>query len=149
MIGEAARNKTLHSIAKATGGYSFAPKDLQNALCLMELETFLCSHERPTIPPSMVITTQWQLASYLSSLYDECEGGKVPTRKLPELLKAPVMSVEKTLNSHVGKDSRIRRLLEDMKFIMKNPNPDYEVFPCQNDIAFWRVLLKGPSSRYL
>ena len=46
LIGEADKNQTLPHMSKTTGGYAFAPKNLENALRIMELETFLFSPER-------------------------------------------------------------------------------------------------------
>jgi len=46
MIGKE-RDDSLRCIAKACGGFCFAPTSLNNALKLNELETFLCQLERP------------------------------------------------------------------------------------------------------
>src|SRR5690242_9958148 len=86
--------------------------------------------------------------------FDLCdeEGNQVPERKMPSLLSLPVMPLEKVLSSsssinHTSKDqAKIKRLLEDMKTITKNPNPDYQAFPCESDITFWRIIMNGPSS---
>jgi len=152
MIG-GANNQKLKAISKATGGYAFAPGKLGDALKLCELETLLSLHERPVINPENLVQSQANLDFYGRGFpLDICNENTVPQRRNPSLLKEPVFSAQKTLqkaatieqsSSNMG---RTRRILEELKKLMKEPHEAIEVFPCQRNVGFWRILLKGPTS---
>lgn len=154
MIGEGANNRKLKAISKATGGYAFAPGKLGDALKLCELETLLSLHERPDISPNNLVMSEYQLLKYADLPMDICNENIVPTRRSPNLLKEPVRSAKKTLekaddlqqNKTATSASRIRKILEELKKIINEPHEAIEVFPCQRNIGFWRIILKGPPS---
>jgi len=70
-------------------------------------------------------------------------------------LSQPVRSLKKTLenaekesaqNSAAVKSRKVGRIFQELKALMKEPHAAIEIFPCQNDVGFWRVLLQGPDS---
>mmetsp|Transcript_105211 Transcript_105211/g.183004 ORF Transcript_105211/g.183004 Transcript_105211/m.183004 type:complete len:1936 (+) Transcript_105211:74-5881(+) len=87
------RDKNLHAIAKATGGYVFNPKSLADALRLNELEVLLSSSERPPKAKSREVTSKWALSSYESFPVDKCDGDNVPARRRMPLLSLRASSL--------------------------------------------------------
>ena len=65
---------------------------------------------------------------------------------MPEILTTALLPIPKALKNYETKDNalRIKRILQDLKSVLNNKNPEYEVYPYQNDIGFWRVVMKGP-----
>jgi len=95
------------------------------------------------------------MSCFLEIEEDECNENTVPKRRVPEFLNQPVQSLKKTLenaekesanDSAAAKPHKVRRIFQELKTLMKDPHPCVEVFPCQNDVSFWRVLLQGPDS---
>jgi len=41
--------------------------------------------------------------------------------------------------------SREREILFQMKKLIQEPHPSLEIFPCDMDIGFWRIILEGPT----
>eukprot|EP01121_Diplochlamys_sp_Union-15-3_P015501 TRINITY_DN5139_c0_g2_i3.p1 TRINITY_DN5139_c0_g2~~TRINITY_DN5139_c0_g2_i3.p1 ORF type:complete len:704 (+),score=145.45 TRINITY_DN5139_c0_g2_i3:728-2839(+) len=157
MIGEGANNKELRSVAKATGGYAFAPQNLKQALKLNELETLLTIHERPEtkIPPVVKSSSDlYKFADLWKYPLDECTDDRVPERKKHEKLNQPVQTVKKTLEkasteeskSTGGKSqaSRVQRLLKELTDLSKNPHPAIDIYPSQEDVGFWRLVMEAP-----
>eukprot|EP01114_Cavostelium_apophysatum_P017000 TRINITY_DN4954_c0_g2_i1.p1 TRINITY_DN4954_c0_g2~~TRINITY_DN4954_c0_g2_i1.p1 ORF type:complete len:1204 (-),score=253.03 TRINITY_DN4954_c0_g2_i1:310-3393(-) len=98
MIGEGANNEKLKAIAKASGGYAFAPSTLKNALKLNELETLLFTSERPASKnKGTSIMDNNALMKFAKVPLDICNDDVVPARKDPDLLHEPVQSLKKTL----------------------------------------------------
>ncbi len=40
--------------------------------------------------------------------------------------------------------SRLRRILNELTAYAKKPHPYIEVFPCDDNVGLWKVLLEGP-----
>jgi len=142
-------------MAKATNGYAFAPKTLNDALKLNELETLLSLSERPIPVKNPIVTSVLDLRKYNASRVDICDENSVPERRQPGYLNEPVVSPQKALEkatteipaaSGVVNPNRIRRILQEMKAIIDSPHPAIDIFPCQKNIAFWRMLIQGPES---
>ena len=43
-----------------------------------------------------------------------------------------------------GRES-VLRILTEMRKLQATPHPAVEVFPCEEDLGFWRVLIEGTS----
>jgi len=125
-------------------------------LRLNELETLLFTQERIPVAKNALVTES-TLQKFKNVPLDICNENKVPERKAPDLLREPVQSLQKTLqkagnfenesNSNSNSNSgRIRKILEALKKLMSNPHESIEVFPCQRNIGFWRILIKGPAT---
>jgi ubiquitin-conjugating enzyme E2 D/E len=39
---------------------------------------------------------------------------------------------------------KIKRILREIANYQKNPHPAIEIYPCENRLTFWRLLLVGP-----
>eukprot|EP00727_Mastigamoeba_balamuthi_P005757 m51a1_g1800 putative C-tail anchored protein (1599) ;mRNA; r:437863-444175 len=157
-VADGLGNRQLHSIAKATGGYSFYPQKLEHALGLMELETVLFSLERPVIAPAAIVRTALNLRVLASTPLDPCDGSLVPERKQPSLLMQPVTTLEETLrkgdateapqpgSAPAAPPAQVRHIMTELRNISRHANPMYKVFPCSRTVTFWRVLMSGPEN---
>jgi ubiquitin-protein ligase/uncharacterized protein YegL len=147
MIGEGVSNSTLKALAKSTGGYAFAPTTLKSALKINELETLLSVLERPPITFKKINSkSDFDFLMYLPN--DICSDEIVPQRQLPALIQKPVVTLQIAFDKESrGKviRSREREILYQIKKLIQNPHPSLEIFPCDIDIGFWRIILEGPS----
>jgi len=41
---------------------------------------------------------------------------------------------------------RIRRILREMRNLMQKPHPAFDVYPCTQDVTFWRLVMEGTQS---
>uniref|UniRef100_A0A6B2KXV2 UBC core domain-containing protein n=1 Tax=Arcella intermedia TaxID=1963864 RepID=A0A6B2KXV2_9EUKA len=147
MIGEGTNNQTLKGIAKATGGYAFAPTTLKSALKINELETLLSILERPPVTRG-TIGFSWDFSKFTNLPLDICSDEVVPNRQLPELIQKPVVPLETSFETQSKSDivrSREREILFQMKKLIQEPHPSIDIYPCESDISFWRMIIEGPS----
>ena len=140
----------LRAIAKATGGYCFQPERLRDALKLCELETLLTLFERPDAPRPAVVHSDAQLMGYARLArfpLDVCDDHTVPPRKQTASLSAPVLGLQAALDgvqpATVSSETR-RAVLREMRELSRTPHSAVDVFPCESDFTFWRVLMGGP-----
>ena len=50
---------------------------------------------------------------------------------------------------HLNTADRRRRLLKDLKEVLKHPHPKMDVYPCEQDLGFWTVIMEGdPGTPY-
>lgn len=157
----------LKSVAYATGGYYFKPSTLKEALHLNELETFLSSKDREPRKENPIRTFEQFKTLSRSDDFDTAENA---TRKLDPLVNTRVNTLEKSLthpSSAVAMDiasaarntnelavasplsrseySR-KRILTDMRKLIKKPHSAVDIFPSEADIGFWKLILEGPDS---
>eukprot|EP01122_Echinamoeba_exundans_P010759 TRINITY_DN4093_c0_g2_i1.p1 TRINITY_DN4093_c0_g2~~TRINITY_DN4093_c0_g2_i1.p1 ORF type:complete len:1407 (+),score=400.37 TRINITY_DN4093_c0_g2_i1:146-4366(+) len=171
LIGEGSKNKMLRAISKASGGYCFAPKTLRDALKLNELETFLSLYERPDVKPRNPVKTELQLLKFADLFlypFDICTDEQIPTRRMPDAIKAKVQALEQShaeierLESEEEKkakeagaaapetqpaanqQNRMRRIMREISHLMRNPHPAFDVYPNTDDLSFWKIVMQGP-----
>jgi len=141
------KEKNLHSIAKSSGGYSFHPNNLIDALKCMELETIVYCGDRESSYSIKPIT--YFVFDIMKSLpFDSCERDKLPKRKLPSQLESSTMDAIKWLESSTKTNGNnhlmFSKISKEISQILKNTHPDYQVFPCEEDITFWKIDMFGP-----
>ncbi|XP_006824496.1 uncharacterized protein LOC102809960, partial [Saccoglossus kowalevskii] len=77
-----------------------------------------------------------------------------PQHKLPEDINKPVAPAHVILNkvtddppagSKSAPPIRIKRILREISSYMSTPHQAIQIFPCENNIGFWRILLLGPA----
>ncbi|KAH3732350.1 ubiquitin-conjugating enzyme E2 [Pelomyxa schiedti] len=162
MICEGYKNDSLHAVCKATGGLSFAPESLKDTLKLVELETLLFSEMRPPRTDVPLVKSEAGLDSYKKMPKDVCNDRIVPSHQLPDMLSQPCSTIASTLSRQatettspeptspesgiVRSPNQVRRILSELAGIQRHAHPDYQVFPCLEDVGFWRVIMRGPSS---
>lgn len=189
MIGEGKDNHVLRAMAKATGGYAFAPQSLTEAVSLNELETLLSVSGRPPIDVSLDSELDLNMYADLKRFpLDVCNRDVVPSRQLPSALQQPVVSIEKALekashdasadlglddmemldgppatnaapdatpdttpdttpdpnptNTAAHSKSRTRHIMRELSSLCKEPHPNFDVYPTQDNIGFWRLVME-------
>jgi ubiquitin-protein ligase len=147
------RDKNLHAIAKATGGYVFQPTSLANALRLNELEVLLSSTERPSKPNIEQIKSRYSLQQFEHMPVDLCDEDNVPAgrampllslkaRELTDIFQEEVL-VPPTSEAAAPTPAQQRRVMAELRQFFTTPHPSIEVLP-SDDIFFWKMVLEGP-----
>eukprot|EP01012_Entosiphon_sulcatum_P032012 TRINITY_DN4074_c0_g1_i1.p1 TRINITY_DN4074_c0_g1~~TRINITY_DN4074_c0_g1_i1.p1 ORF type:complete len:1661 (-),score=246.09 TRINITY_DN4074_c0_g1_i1:94-5052(-) len=162
-------DKYLPLIAKMTGGYAFNPETLTDALRINELETFVSCLDRVEAKPVKPIKSEvelqlWQYTNRRARVFDSCSDAAVPPRRAAPQLTQPVLSLQAAIEraeqaaseaaaaaGRVGQPAAVemnrnRRVLREMRSLQRSCHPAFEVFPCANDMFFWRVIVEGPES---
>lgn len=149
----------LVAITQATGGITVWPRTMQEGLELFDKEEFFNVDIRQF---GEFATTHYD-ANKIQTFEREFNLSKLNNKIFVkqntlnldnEIVTKPAMAVaefnkeQEEINS--GKveptksHSRQKRIIQELRKIIKEPNPDIQVFPLKNKVDFWRVLLKGP-----
>ena len=146
-------NTTAKAIAIATNGCAFFPSNHKESLRLFQMETVLSIRERLVGQRKPPVTSKADLEVYKSLVrypYD-----KKPERTLPGELEKDVTSPGRVLQRAAANPpkglaapslKRVKRILAEIADYQRNPHPNVEIYPCEEQLDFWRVLLVGPSS---
>jgi ubiquitin-protein ligase len=150
-------------------GYSFIPNSLTNALKLNELELFLSCDSRMSLSSSVSnkVNSARTLRNFGYESIDICDEHNYPERiENPELLKrvttldtflkkdttgtsTTTNSINTTATTTSVKDiSRkcTKRLMKELRILKNKPHKHIRIYPSENNINFWRILIKGPES---
>lgn len=46
--------------------------------------------------------------------------------------------------SAAQRQERQRRVMREARALLTNPHPAFDIFPCENDMFFWRLIMEGP-----
>lgn len=131
IIGE--DNQAAKQAAIATGGHAFHFNVIEDAMRIMEMEAVLSLYRR---------SATGARTSYTKSL---------PVKLPPEVQSKPnaLMPVDVLLSysrMHQPSDqARLKRILRELANIARNPLDGVHVYPVQNRVDFWRIVLCGPN----
>ena len=146
-------NTTAKAIAVATNGCAFFPSDHKESLRLFQMETVLSIRERLIGQRKPPVTSKGVLKAYENLVrypYD-----KKPQRSLPGELEKVVTSPGRVLQRAAANPPkglaapslrRAKRILAEIADYQRNPHPNIEIYPCEQQLDFWRLLLVGPSN---
>ena len=146
-------NTTAKAIAVATNGCAFFPSDHKESLRLFQMETVLSIRERLIGQRKPPVTSKGVLKAYENLVrypYD-----KKPQRSLPGELEKGVTSPGRVLQRAAANPPkglaapslrRVKRILAEIADYQRNPHPNIEIYPCEQQLDFWRLLLVGPSN---
>ena len=146
-------NTTAKAIAVATNGCAFFPSDHKESLRLFQMETVLSIRERLIGQRKPPVTSKADLKKYENRVrypYD-----KKPQRTLPGELEKVVTSPGRVLQRAAANPPkglaapslrRVKRILAEIADYQRNPHPNIEIYPCEQQLDFWRLLLVGPSN---
>ena len=136
-----------HAIAKATGGFSFKPSSTQELMNIFEEEPMLAMKSRTEIRPAYGKEDEIDLeVQSVVSVDTELE------HILPDKLHLPVQTAQNCLarsiiHKHLASQANTditKRILQELSYYQSHPHPGFEVFPCQTNIDFWRIIMTGP-----
>jgi len=147
--------KELRAITVATGGCAFHPGSINEALRLFETETVLALRRRAVTDayrPKPVVASASELVAYASGRLGAPEGWEAPPdAHIPEGVREAVSLPSAALNQALlnpnerkTSDGRLKRILRELSAYVKAPHPNFEIFPCEGNVAFWQLLLRGP-----
>ena len=151
LVGEG--NSTAKAIAVATNGCAFFPSNHKESFRLFQMETILSIRERLVGQRKPPVTSETDLRMFESLL--KYPYNKKPQRTLPGELKKGVTSPGRVLQRAAANPpkglaalslKRVKRILAEIADYQCNPHPNIEIYPCEQQLDFWRVLLVGPSS---
>ena len=143
-------NTTAKAIAVATNGCAFFPSNHKESLRLFQMETVLSIRERLVGQRKPPVTNKADLKIFESLV--KYPYSKKPERTLPGELKKDVTSpgrvLQRAANPPKGLAApslkRVKRILAEIAEYQRNPHPNIEIYPCEQQLDFWRLLLVGP-----
>jgi ubiquitin-protein ligase len=156
-------NRDLRLLCYWTGGYKFHPQTLDQAMAICELEPVLNQLERPPaeIPGSSRAfrrgTNFWIPRNEQMAKPEIVTQDVYPKRKEHPKLQDSFIELATFSNLRGGSNagaihessSRTTRLQNEMKHVLANPHPHYDVYVCESDMSFWKVVMQGsPDSVY-
>ena len=136
-----------HAIAKATGGFSFRPTDTKELLNVFEEEPMLSMKTRLDRAPAYDIGDEIDLLIQAEEPVDTRVEHVLPLK-----LNLPVQTAQKCLaRALISKQLQTqtntevtKRILQELSYYQSQPHPAFEVFPCEESIDFWRIIMEGP-----
>ena len=84
-----------------------------------------------------------------------CEFDEVPEHAVPDKINKPVITMHKCLTfamrqKHLGNIvynlTHTKRLLQELAHYATDPHKSFEIFPCEESIDFWQLILVGPEN---
>ena len=147
----------LRAITVATGGCAFHPATIHEALRLFETETILSLRRRAVTDayrPMAVVATAEQLSQYAAGRLGAPQGWEAaPAAHIPQGVREAVSLPSTALNQALvdprgrsSADARTKRILRELSACVRKPHPSFDVFPCETQLDFWQLLLRGPES---
>ena len=137
-------NENMKAISHATGGCSFLPNEIASAMRLFEMEGVLSLSRRDIKPASCPMQDSQFLALKIREYDHE------PETVMPSELKKKVISAKACLAKQATKEpaSNIglasKRIMAELAKLQKDPHASIEIYPSEDDISFWRLLVTGP-----
>jgi len=159
------RDSDLRAICKATNGLVFAPMSIRTCLRICELDTMLCVHERPPKMQQPRVNGTWTFNPFSDLNHyplDRCTNKTLPPRRPVLELAHPVMKlsaavervaakIEKEMKRDVNADTalpmlKVKRIMREMRHLLTNPHPAFDIYPSETDLTFWKIVVAGPDS---
>ena len=129
-------NRAAKEAAIRTGGHAFHFEEIMGAMEIMEMEAVLSIRHRSDAMARQHIAR----ASYSTSI-----PVKLPpevTRQIKAMMPLDVLLSYRHRPAH---QAHIKRILQELAHIVRNPLDGVHVYPVSNRIDFWRIILCGPS----
>eukprot|EP00052_Salpingoeca_macrocollata_P022525 m.195990 g.195990 ORF g.195990 m.195990 type:complete len:1114 (+) comp21825_c0_seq1:16-3357(+) len=144
-------NKPLKAISTVTRGFCFLPQTVEEALKIFEMETVLRVSQRSDsdLRKHAEVTSVDKLMEYANEHnypFTVTPRGKRPAQA-SRPSSAPVKLLAQLTASRPKASFSVRQqrlLLRELSRYSKDPHPFITVYPCADDIRFWKMLLQGP-----
>ncbi|KAF2012520.1 hypothetical protein BU24DRAFT_484177 [Aaosphaeria arxii CBS 175.79] len=149
-------NDELKTLAHLTGGYKFHLSSVEQAMTICELEPVLSQLERPEIklPASAFKHLSVPRVRFLEAGHDvatdEVRQDKIPDRKVHPLLGESFVELgtfarQSNIASRSDNNSRLSRIHNELRNTGAKGHPSYDVYVCESNMAFWKVVIEGPT----
>ena len=139
LIGD--NNPAAKAVALASGGHAFFYSMIEDAISLPDMEAFLSVNLRGDVQKRNVPSEH-----ELSRLQSQAYSSHIPIKVHSTLHSAasfPIPALQ-VIASGNSKDCH-KHILRGLANIAKSPISGIDVFPIQQDVTFWKVLLSGPA----
>ena len=158
-------NPVLKSIAHASGGYAFAPQNVEEAIKITEHETMVSGCDRPICGPKANLTVKSLLRQMRYKDYHYADSGEVLQRKRPDEMKRAAETLDVALTKMNQRESSgnsnaavavgsgqtsgkiAKRLMHELRKIQKASLPHIDVYPSLKNIRFWKIVIEAPSTK--
>lgn len=167
-----ARNGDLQTVSYLTGGYTFEPKTLEEAMAICELEPVLSTLERPdeldsdTEPEEdedmmsdddvernyrKMFRTYPNIANFRLAGY-EVEVERVSRDVFPERKEHAQLDesfvelgsfAKHATQARTDNNLRLNRIHNEVRNSGAHPHPDYDVYICEPNMGLWKVVMQG------
>ncbi|KAF2026042.1 hypothetical protein EK21DRAFT_116149 [Setomelanomma holmii] len=160
-----ARNEDLQTMSYLTGGYTFEPKTLEEAMAICELEPVLSFLERLESAESdngleqgkdHYFRNTFRATPSLFHFYaagdevvvDHVNGDVCPERKRhPQLaddfVELGAFARHSTHNRTDG-NLRLNRIQSEIRNSGANRHPNYDIYICEQNMGLWKIVMQGP-----
>ena len=154
-------NQDLRAISYLTSGYKFAPKSLEQAMSICEMEPVLAQMERdheqikseretklPKREPGDSLR-RFTVATWYATP-EIVTKDVFPKRKEHPNLKDQFIELlavsRRVLSAADRSDSNFRntRLLTEAQNAAAKPHPHYDIYVSERDMSFWKIVMQGP-----
>ena len=145
LIGKTSKMSEIRACSIATGGYNFKPGTIREALSLFENEPILnlaCREERKKANPSEN-RFHVSLQNLLQKPFDTKDSIKI---KREVKLNLKVSQINEIPKASTESNNQVRRIGKEITQLIKHPHPAVDIFPSDENITFWKVLITGPDS---
>lgn len=155
LIGKKSKNAPLHALSLATGGVSFHPKVIGDAVRVVEQETMVSSLQRresASKVPAGKKVTRGHLNVRGRMPFNSCDFSSLRDHHLAPVPLADgesasrLLSIARALQTDMGAEATvpcIQRLLDELVRYQKNPHPNADCYPCEADLRVWKVVMEG------
>ncbi|KAE9366198.1 hypothetical protein N431DRAFT_549163 [Stipitochalara longipes BDJ] len=155
-------NIDLRTISYLSGGYKFTPQSLEQSMLLCEMEPVLNQLERPLItPPREALSHGYDPHLRFVFAKDKAVPEVVTADIFPQRKEHPNVNDHfvllttvagnnpggvgsEPINAHSNSNLRTSRILVEIRNIVANPHPHYDVYLSESNMSFWKVIMQGP-----
>ena len=132
----------LKSLCFSTGGFSFSFSTKEEGFALFESDSFLSLNFRRQ-PYILAQDTIEEFKSAAEASFTQIP----PPIKYPDQTCSRVQDIKKALlRVQIAKptfssaviSNRFKRIMRELATITKNPHPEIKIYPCENDLEFWK-----------
>ena len=137
-------NEIMKAISHATGGCSFLPSEIAGALKLFEMEGVL-SMSRRDVTPAEGPLFEHDFSRFKNGDYDQEPETQMPSEMAKKVISAKAFLAKQASaipTANTGRASK--RIMAELAKIQKDPHASIEIYPSEDDISFWRLLVTGP-----
>lgn len=149
-----ALSQQLKAASFASGGYVFLPRTIQEGIKLFESETFLSVRAR-TVPSRTLVNSEADLIPLLSKDFSNAQP---ISSAAPKEINSKTVSISTMMakissqgapvlkGSSGPSGGAMKRITKEISELSSNPHPSFTVYPTENDITFWNVIMTGPDT---
>ena len=153
-----AENDELKTLSYLTGGYTFEPKNLEEAMAICEMEPVLSLLERPELNiqdndegcrtrfRANPTIHNFQMANRAVSI-ERVTRDHCPDRKEHVGLRESFVELG-TLSKHASQNRtdnnlRLSRIHNEIRNSGAKLHPHYDIFICESNMGLWKVVMQG------